>query len=716
MRKILSTLLVIVLTLNITFADEGMWLLTMLNKTYPQMQAQGFELTADDVYNVNQASLKDAIVIFGGYCTGEIVSDQGLIFTNHHCGFGSIQSHSTVDHDYLTDGFWAQSFEEELPNPGLFIKFLVKMEDATQDVLKGIDDNADETERDEQIEKNIEKIKQKAQKNYSEDDGYEVIVKSFFENNQYFLIVYRKYNDVRLVGAPPSSIGKFGGDEDNWMWTRHTGDFSIFRVYADEDGNPADYSPDNKPLTPKYSLKVSIKGVQEGDYTMIMGFPGSTNRYATTYNIEEVMNVGNDNRAKIRGIRQDILWEDMMADKSVYIKYASKYARSSNYWKYSIGQNRGLKKLNVLKKKKNLENQFTQWISTDPAKQSRYKDVLPTFKDVYSKRKDNYKAYTYLRECLISGTEYAYFAHSAKDLYEKLKAGDNDLTSTIETLSEKGETFFKDYNAPTDKKSALAMIKLFTEDVSNDFYPSFINNILNNFDDYEAYIDDVFKQSIFVDKNKFDAFLKNPKLETLEKDPAFIASQSTFEKFYEIRKFFKPLDEKLKKAKRLWLEGLMKMQVGQLFYPDANFTMRLTYGTVGGYSPKDGVDYRYYTTIDGIIEKYDPDNPEFQVPEKLIELYNNKDFGQYADADGNLRVCFLSNNDITGGNSGSPIMNSKGELIGLAFDGNWEAMSGDIAFEPDLQRTINVDVRYVLWVVEKIGGCNRIIDELDIVK
>lgn len=717
MKKLFSFFIVIILTVNFAVADEGMWLLTMLNKTYPQMKAQGFELKADDIYNINEPSIKDAIVIFGGFCTGEIVSDQGLIFTNHHCGFGSIQAHSTLDHDYLTDGFWAQSFDEELPNPGLFVKFLVKMNDVTELALKGITTDMDETKRTEIINKNIEQIQNTSLAAYPKDEGYEAVVQSFFNNNQYFLIIYQKYTDIRLVGAPPSSIGKFGGDTDNWMWTRHTGDFSIFRVYASPDGKPADYSADNVPLKPKYSLPISLKGVQENDYSMILGFPGRTNRYATTYNIQETMSITNDNRAKIRGIRQEILMEDMLADQNVYIKYASKYARSSNYWKYSIGQNQGLKRLNVIKKKKAIEDNFNQWLKNNPSENELYKDVLPTLKSVYNDRSEHYKAYIYVRECLILGTEYIYFAHKAKKLYDALKNGNKtDQAAAIKDLRAEGETFFKNYNAPTDKKSALAMLNLFTEDIDEQFYPSFITKAKNDFSNFDAYTDDVFKRSIFIDKNRFEDFLDNPTIQTLEQDPAYIASTSTYEKVSEIKDFFKPLNDKLKWAKRLWLEALMKLRAGQLMYPDANFTMRLTYGKVGGYSPRDGVDYKYFTTIDGVIEKYDPNNPEFVLPEKLIELYNNKDFGQYADADGNLHVCFLSNNDITGGNSGSPVLNSKGELIGLAFDGNWEAMSGDIAFEPNLQRTINVDIRYVLWVVEKIGGCNRIIDELTLVK
>ncbi len=717
MKKIFLTLFVVFISLQFSLADEGMWLLTMLNKTYPQMKAEGFKLSPEDIYSINKASIKDAVVIFGGFCTGEIVSDKGLVFTNHHCGFGSIQSHSSVDHDYLTNGFWSKSLSEELPNPGLYVLFLVRMDDVTKGVLKGVNDNMTEPQRDKIIQKNIRKIQKKAMKSYDKNNGYIAQVRSFFKNNQYFLIIYRKYQDVRLVAAPPASIGKFGGDTDNWMWPRQTGDFSVFRIYMSPDGKPAKYSPKNIPLKPKYVIPISLKGQKPGDYAQIMGFPGRTNRYMPTYGIDEVMNIVNKDRAKIRGIRQKILWKNMMADKEIYIKYASKYARSSNYWKYSIGQNQGLKRLKVLKKKKNLENKFSKWINSDPKLKAKYGNILSTFKSVYYQRKDYVNADIYLRECLIYGTEYVSFAYKAKKVYNLLKKGNSkDLDAAIKKLKIVANKFFKNYDAPTDREASIAMLKLFASDIDGKFYPDFINKAKSKYGTYDNFVNNVFKKSFFITKDRFDKFIANPNLKEIQNDPAFVEALSVFNKKTEVTSEINKTKENLKRAYRLWMDALMQMEKNKLFYPDANFTMRLTYGTVGGYSPKDGVIYKYYTTLKGVMQKEDPNNPEFIVPKKLKKLYKTKNFGQYADADGSMHVCFLTNNDITGGNSGSPVFNGNGQLMGLAFDGNWEAMSGDIAFEPKLQRTICVDIRYILFIIDKYGNDKRLIKELNLIK
>lgn len=698
-------------------ADEGMWLLTMLGKIQPQMQQKGLKLTSEQLYNVNAASLKDAIVSMGGFCTGEIVSDKSLMLTNHHCGYGQIQAHSTVTNDFLEDGFWAQSFEEELPNPGLFVRFLVKMEDVTEKVLKGITDKTKDTERDDIIKNNSEKIQKEAISKYPSNNGFEAMVRPFFDENQYILIIYQKYTDVRLVGAPPSSVGKFGGDTDNWMWTRHTGDFSIFRVYAAPDGTPANYSANNVPLKAKYFLNVSLKGTKEGDFAMILGYPGRTTRYATSYEVEETMNIINESRVKIRTIRQDILKEDMQADRQINIKYASKYARSSNYWKYSIGQNLQLKNLKVVDKKKNLENEFVRWYSQNKDLSERYQNVLPSLDRIYKQRQDIVLANNYIIECFFSGTEFVPLAQSFKKLYDALKQNNKEeIENQKNNLQKYISKFFKDYNAPTDKKSSLAMLQLFYKDIDVKYRPEFINNLLAKFGSFELFINEVFASSIFVDEMKLNNFLKNPTLELLDKDLGYAYSLSINEKYDQIQSMIEPLKLELRKNKRLWLEGIMKMQTDKIFYPDANSTMRLTYGTIGGYSPKDGLYYKYYTTSKGILEKENLESYEFKIKDNLKNLLLNKNFGQYADKDGNLHVCFLTTNDITGGNSGSPVINGNGELIGIAFDGNWEAMSGDIAFEPELQRTIVVDIRYVLFIVDKVGNCQRLIDEMNIIK
>ncbi len=694
-------------------ADEGMWLLTMLNKNYDDMKTQGFKLTPEDIYSVNKTSVKDAIVIFGGGCTGEIVSKEGLLFTNHHCGYGQIQQHSTVDHDYLKDGFWAANKEAELPNPGLSVKFLIKMEDVTEQILKNVDDKMKEPARNKEIKTAIENVTKKINTTFKEDDGYIVMVKSFFSSNSYYLVVYQEYKDVRFVGAPPSSIGKFGHDSDNWMWPRHTADFSIFRVYMSPDGKPAEYSKENIPFKPKHYLPVSLKGYQEGDFTFIMGFPGTTNRYMTSFGVKHTLDVANPNRIKIRTKRQEIMMQDMKADPKVKIQYASKFSRSSNYWKYSIGQNKGLKKLKVLKKKQELEKRFNEWVSADKTQNKKYGKALEMIQTPYKEQQKLAHVKQYMIECFFVGTEYYSLPQSANKLYQFLKGNDNvgkqdDIIKELKIASDK---FFKDYNAPTDQKISLAMLQMFYKDVDKKYHPDFIKEIK----DFEEYINNMFKNSIFVSKERFEKFLDAPKYEILINDPAFIAYKSVVEKYANILDLTSDLDDKMVRGKRLYLAGLMEMDKDKFFYPDANFTMRFTYGRVGGYLPKDGVVYDYQTTLKGVIEKAKPGDWEFDVPQKLIDLYEAKDYGIYG-VDGIMPVCFTSNNDITGGNSGSPIMNAKGELLGLAFDGNWEAMSGDIAFETKLQKTINVDIRYVLFIIDKFANAKHIVDELDIRK
>lgn len=695
-------------------ADEGMWLLPLLQKYNIQvMQQKGFKLTADDIYNLNQASLKDAVIIFGRGCTGEVVSDQGLVLTNHHCGYGAIQQHSTPEHDYLEDGFWANSFEEEIPTPGLTATFLIRIEDVTEQVNAVLKPEMTEADRG----KAVMEIGRKIANQATEGTHYTASVRSFFGGNQFFLLVYEVFNDVRLVGAPPSSIGKFGHDTDNWMWPRHTGDFSVFRIYAGKDNKPADYSRENVPYKPKYYLPISLKGINNGDFAMIMGYPGSTQRYMTSFEVQERMNILNANRIYVRGIKQEIWLKDMQADKAVNIKYASKYAGSSNYWKNSIGMNKALKRLKVYDFKKQQEEEFTKWVLATPERQQKYGDALNLISEAVTGRKEYLHASQYINEALFSGAEVVGFASMTRSLGDALKNNKTeDISKITKSLKSRAENFYKNYNTPTDQKTAKAMFRIFMENVPVNYQPDIFTTIKTKFKgDVDKFIDQMFAKTMFTDPAKFNAFLDKPNLKELEKDPVYATAISIVSKAEEIGKAIAPFNEKLQRGQRLYIAGILEMNEGKAMYPDANFTMRLTYGEVKDYFPMDAVHYDYQTTLDGVMEKEDPDNWEFVVPEKLKELYNSKDYGRYGK-DGKMPVAFISTNDITGGNSGSPVMNSNGELIGIAFDGNWEAMSGDIVFENNLQRTISVDIRYVLFVIDKYAGATRLIEEMKIIE
>lgn len=695
-------------------ADEGMWLLPYLQKlNIKEMKAKGLKLSADQIYNVNGNSLKDAIVIFGGGCTGEIVSANGLVFTNHHCGYGSIQRLSSVEHDYLENGFWAMNYSEELPCPGMSVTFIRSIEDVSDQILPKLNDSMSEEQRQQCVDSLSKAITKAA---LPENSTKEAFIESFFGGNQYLMFVVERYKDVRLVGTPPSSIGKFGGDTDNWMWPRHTGDFSIFRVYSDKEGKPAAYSKDNVPYSTPTHLKISLKGVKPGDYTMIMGFPGSTERYMTSYEIDQVLNISNPNRIFIRGERQKLMMEDMVASEKVRLQYANKYAGSSNYWKNSIGESRGLRKLGVKGQKEALEARFRAWVNEDPVRQQKYGNALDLIKESIHELNPIFNYYQYISEALIRGTEIITFAKMADVLL--VDSLPNGLDTAVVAKYLKGvSNIYKDYNTPTDRKIAKRMIRIVYDSLSKEERPDIFNVIDSLYaGDVERYVDDLFDNSLFATQERFETFLKNPNAEQLKNDPAYLLGKSVSRAYSRDDKRVKELNNQYERGHRLFIAGLMEMMPDHKFYPDANFTIRLTYGQVLPYRPSDGVIYDYYTTLEGVIAKEDPSNPlEFTVPDKLKELFKNKDYGQYAE-DGTVRVGFLSNNDITGGNSGSPVLNGKGELIGLAFDGNWEAMSGDVAFEPELQRTISVDIRYVLFVIEKYAGATRLIDELTLVK
>lgn len=715
MKKLFAFLSIILLLNTYVKADEGMWLLPLIQElNINKMHEMGCELSADEIYSINKASLKDAIVIFGRGCTGEVVSDQGLVLTNHHCGYSSIQQHSTPENDYLKNGFWAMSKKDEIPTPGLTVTFLVRIEDVTDQINAVLTDNMTELQREDTAYVEGKRIAEKA----TEGTHYDARVQSFFGGNRYYLLVYETYKDVRMVGAPPSSIGKFGADTDNWMWPRHTGDFSIFRIYADKDNNPAEYSPDNVPYKPKYHLPVSIKGIQKNDFTMILGYPGGTERYMTSLEVKELMNITNKNRIYIRGIRQDIMLKDMMADDAIRIKYSSKYAGSSNYWKNSIGMNNALKRLKIVDKKKQEEQEFMKWVNADSQRKEKYGNALDLIKKSIEARKDYVHVTQYIYETLIRGTELMSFSNKMSRYEDKL-ASDNEeeVKNAVSEMKVAARKFYKDYNAPTDQKIAKAMFKIFAENVDGQYEPDIFKTIKDKYkNDYSKYIDHLYAKSFFTDSTKLWDFLDNVSVKKLKKDPAYIASASIYKKYRELYKKMQSMYADYDKGHRLYIAGIMEMDKGKPMYPDANFTMRLSYGKVLDYYPRDAVHYDYYTTLKGVMEKEDPDNWEFVVPDKLKELYKNKDYGQYAMPDGRMPVAFLTTNDITGGNSGSPVIDGKGELIGLAFDGNWEAMSGDIVFEPKLQRTICVDVRYVLFIIDKYAGDSRLIDEMTLVK
>ncbi|MGE5418853.1 MAG: S46 family peptidase [Chloroflexota bacterium] len=716
MRKLLAIIGILLLTTGLRVrADEGMWLLPLIEKlNMGRMTELGLKLSAEDIYSLNQPGIKDAIIIFGGGCTGEIVSSQGLILTNHHCGYGQIQAHSTVEHDYLKNGFWAMSKEEELPNPGLSVTFLIRIEDVTDQMLAGVKPGMSETDRNAALNAARMGIEKKAQ----EGNNYRVSVGSFYGGNYFYLFVYERYTDIRLVGTPPQSIGKFGSDTDNWEWPRHTVDFSVFRVYAGPDGKPAPFSKSNVPLKPRYHLPVSIKELDRGDFAMILGYPGRTNRYMTSYEVDELLKITHPNRIKIRGVKQDAWMEDMKSDEKVNIQYSAKYFGSSNYWKYSIGQKRGLERLNVKSEKEALEKEFNSWIGSNPSAKEKYGDALNMIRTAIEGRSEYYNALQYVSECL-QGCEILNFDPLAETLIPVLKSGDQQqISSTVEKIKGNIDALYKDYNPPTDRKSTKAMLKLYREDVPQKFQPAFYASVVDKKfkGDIDRFVDDMFSRSVFASKEKLTAFLEKPSLKVLQNDPAYLAASDFNETMSEVSKGSGQFDTQLAAGKRIWQAALMEMAPEKIKFPDANSTMRLTYGTIQDYDPRDGVTYKYYTTMQGMMEKYKPGDYEFDLPQRLIDLYNKKEFGRYASARGYMPVCFLTNNDITGGNSGSPVINGNGELIGLAFDGNWEAMSGDIAFDTELKRTIAVDIRCVLWVMDVYAGAGHLVDEMTIVE
>ena len=712
MKKLFLSL-TLVLSVIVAKADEGMWLpYNLSGQSLYEMQQLGCKLTAEQIFNLNQPSLKDAIVQFGGGCTGELISPEGLLLTNHHCGLSYVQKHATVEHDYLTDGFWAKSKAEELPNAGLTVSFLAMVEDVTEILLADIPADITEVEYQDMVNKRIKDLV----KERKGDRDIEVEIVPFYSGNQFILFEYDVYQDVRLVCCPPWGIGKYGADTDNWTWPRHKGDFNIFRVYTDKDGKPAKYSKDNIPMKSKHYLPINIKGVKEGDYAMIMGYPGSTDRYSTSYTVNNLIESDCPSIINCRTTKLNEYRKHMDADQEVFIKYASKQASVSNYWKYAIGQKKQLVRNHVCDKRLAQEQAFMEWVFEDPSRQAIYGDIFDGIKAKWEIMDDIVMPMTYLREAGWNGGEAVALSRRFLKINDLLnnKGSKEDIAKMVEGLKAQTETFFKDYDKALDQDVTIALLNLFYKDIHK-YVPSMIDEIgAKNNGDFTGWVEKAFEKSIFVDQAKLEKWLAKPK--KLDKDPIFALTKNIIETYQNL---YGPYEEAMNlgnKGERLYMKGLMEMQTERNFYPDANFTMRLTYGSVEPYKGADAVNYNYYTTMDGVMAKYIPGNWEFDIPQDVRDLYETRDYGRYADENGQLIVNFITTNDITGGNSGSPVINGDGELIGLAFDGNWEAMSGDIMFEQKVQRTICMDARYLLWCLEKVGKVQNIIDELTIIE
>ena len=706
-------------------ADEGMWIPMLLKKyNIEDMQKAGFKLTADDIYDINKACLKDAVIGLGRegrpfrhFCTGELISDKGLIVTNHHCGYGAIQNHSTLENDYLKDGFWAMNQKEELVNEGITASFLIRMDDVTAQVLDSITDETKEADREKMIRKHIKKIVEAAEK----DSHYRASVKPFFNGNQYFLSVYEIFKDVRLVGAPPSAIGKFGGDTDNWMWPRHTGDFSMFRIYADKDNKPASYSNDNVPMQPKQSFKISLKGVDQGDFTMVFGYPGTTTEYLTSHALKMMTEVDNPHKIKIRTKKLDLMRADMDASPLVRIQYSAKYAGVANSWKRWQGEIKGLRRLNAIEKKQELEAQFEKWANSQPELKKKYAGILKEMEGLYKELAPISLARDYALEAGFRGAEAVDFAEKFKSLAQLTKKDVDQVAGKVDDLKKESIKFFKNYNLPTDRKLLAATLKMYSDNLEDKYLPKEIITIRDKYKgDFEAYATKALDKSFFADQNKLENLLANYKLsmgKKLTKDPIYVLANS-IRFFYEseIAPVYGKLNAKTVKLQRNYMAGLMEMQPEKVFYPDANSTFRVHYGKVSGYKARNAVNYEHYTTLEGIIEKDNPEIFDYDVPQKLRDLYHEKDFGMYANKAGEMPVCFAATNHTTGGNSGSPVLNANGELIGLNFDRAWEGVMSDLMYDAEICRNVSLDIRYVLFIVDKFAGAGYLLDEMNIVK
>lgn len=716
-RKILHVLLLLLFTVTAS-AHEGMWLPNTLQQLVEgDMQENGLKLSAEQIYSINQSSLKDAIVLFGGGCTAELISDQGLILTNHHCGYSQIQSHSTLENDYLKNGFWAMDRSEELPNAGLSATFVKWIENVTAEVKDGVNADMDAKDKNEIIQSNIKRIEKKA----LDGNNYDAKVKPFFYGNEYYLIVTETFTDIRMVGAPPSSIGKFGGDTDNWMWPRHTGDFSLFRIYASPENEPAAYNVDNIPYTPIYSLPISMTAPEEGDFTMIFGFPARTEQFLSSSQVNYVTEISNPAKIEIRKLSLAVIDSTMESSDDIRIKYAAKQSRISNAYKKWIGQNMGLKRFNAIEKKKKFEEEFLKLANSSPELKSKYGSVLEELEKLSSEIEEYKFAREYFIEIFYYGPELLRFAYNFNELSQRFDnwQGSDTLDLQLGKLRSSAESFFKNYDQATDKRLFEVMIPKYSSMVKNDLAPEYLLELQDKYkNDYQKLSHEFYKNSFLDSEDEVMKFLKSvdrKSIKKLREDPALRLALSFWESYTEkVQPEYSVLSEKENDLMKTYVEGRLELFPEEKYWPDANSTLRLSFGKAEGMEPQDGIEYLMYTTLDGVMDKYIPGDKEFDVPQKLIELYKNRDYGNYA-SNGEMRVCFLSSNHTTGGNSGSPAINANGELVGLNFDRTWESTMSDIMFHPEICRNIMVDIKYVLFIIDKYAGAAHLIEEMKLV-